>query len=366
MRAQIRRAQIRRAQTGRAQTGRAQTGRAQTGRAQTGRAQTGRAQMRRARMAQAVALVAALTLLAAAGCSGDSSPLPGRPTAPVTGASPTTPAAPVDASCNARASLRPAGALPTPGKMPAGSYMAKIQARGRLVLGTSQDTLLFSSRNPFTGVVEGFDVDMGRQIAQAIFGDPNKIQIKVIAYDKRVSSAMDGSVDIVADTMTANCARWKDVDFSSIYYEAGQKVLVSKTSTAKSIEDLGGKKVCAAKGSTSYDNIGKVAAKPIAVARPGFGDCLVAFQQNEVDAIATDDTILVGLAAQDPYAKVIGPRFTEEPYGMAIAKTHPEFTKFVNAVLEKNRANGTWKSTYERWLGDSGAAPQPPVAQYQD
>ncbi|RSM55636.1 ABC transporter substrate-binding protein [Actinoplanes sp. ATCC 53533] len=310
-----------------------------------------------------LAVVAALAVLAAAGCSGDSSPLPGQPSESAAPA-PANPAAPVDTSCNPRASLRPAGALPAPGRMPAGSYMAVIQKRGRLVLGTSQDTLLFSSRNPFSGKVEGFDVDMGRQIAAAIFGDPNKIQIKVIAYDKRVSSAVDGSVDLVADTMTANCARWKDVNFSSIYYEAGQKVLVSSASAARSIEDLGGKKVCAAKGSTSFDNIGKVAAKPIPVARPGFGDCLVAFQQNEVDAISTDDTILIGLAAQDPYAKVVGPRYTEEPYGMAMSNAHPEFTRFVNAVLAKNRANGTWKSTYERWLG--GAAPQPPVAQYRD
>ncbi|GAA3341326.1 glutamate ABC transporter substrate-binding protein [Amorphoplanes nipponensis] len=311
-----------------------------------------------------LAAVAALAVLAAAGCSGDSSPLPGRPSASAAPAP--TGAAPVDDSCRPRASLKPAGALPAPGRMPAGSYMAEIFKRGRLVLGTSQDTLLFSSRNPFTGKVEGFDVDMGRQIAAAIFGDPNKIQIKVIGYDKRVSSAMDGSVDVVADTMTANCARWKDVNFSTIYYDAGQKVLVSSTSTAKSIDDLGGKKVCAAKGSTSYDNIAKRPAKPIAVDRPGFGDCLVAFQQNEVDAISTDDTILVGLAAQDPYAKVVGTAFTEEPYGMAMSKKHPEFTRFVNAVLAENRANGTWKSTYERWLGDFGAAPRPPVAEYRD
>ncbi|MEU4221195.1 glutamate ABC transporter substrate-binding protein [Actinoplanes sp. NPDC026623] len=316
----------------------------------------------------ALAAAAALAVLATAGgCGGDSSPLPGRPTASA-GPTANATAVPVDNTCNPRASLRPAGALPAPGRMPAGSYMATIQKRGRLVLGTSQDTLLFSSRNPFTGRVEGFDVDMGRQIAQAIFGDPDKIQIKVIGYDKRVSSVYDGSVDIVADTMTANCARWKDVNFSSIYYEAGQKVLVSKDSKATSINDLGGRKVCAAKGSTSYDNITKVPVRPapISVARAGFGDCLVAFQRNEVEAISTDDTILVGLAAQDPYAKVIGPRFTDEPYGMAIAKDHADFTRFVNAVLARNRANGTWKATYERWLGDFGAAPKPPAAEYRD
>ena len=311
-----------------------------------------------------LAAAAAAVLLLAGGCSGDSSPPP-TPARPSASAPPAGPGAAADTSCNPRASLRPSGSLPAPGRMPAGSYMATIQQRGRLVLGTSQDTLLFSSRNPFTGEIEGFDVDMGRQIAEAIFGDPDRIQIKVIGYDKRVSSAVDGSVDLVADTMTANCARWKDVTFSSIYYEAGQKVLVSTDSTVRSIEDLGGKRVCSAAGSTSYDNIGKVRSKPIPVALPAFGDCLVAFQQNEVDAISTDDTILAGMAAQDPYAKVVGPRFTEEPYAMAMSPAHPEFTRFVNAVLERNRANGTWKATYERWLGDFGPAPQPPKAQYK-
>jgi polar amino acid transport system substrate-binding protein len=316
----------------------------------------------------AAALVAGL-----AGCGGDSSPLRDAGTdragsaagaAPVPGATGAAPAAP-DNSCNPRASLRPTGSLPQPGRMPAGSYMRTIQDRGRLVLGTSQDTLLFSSRNPFTGRIEGFDVDMGRQIAKALFGDPDKLQIKVIAYDDRINSARNGDVDIVADTMTANCARAKDVNFSSIYYEAGQKVLVSADSKAKGIEDLGGKKVCSARGSTSYDNIAKVKSKPIGVAMPAFGDCLVAFQQNQVDAITTDDTILVGMASQDPFAKVVGPKFTDEPYAIAMSQKHPEFTRFVNAVLAKNRADGTWTDTYRHWLGAFGPAPKPPVAQYK-
>lgn len=320
------------------------------------------------------AIVAVVALGLTAGCSGDSSPLdkPGREHAMPEAATPPKGGqkGPGNApekttrkeSCNPRASLRPTGPLPPPGKMPAGSFMAKIQRDGRLILGTSQDTLLFSSRNPFTGRIEGFDVDMGRQIAQAIFGDPDKIQIKVIAYDDRVDAPRDGDVHIVADTMTANCARWKDVNFSSIYYEAGQKVLVSKDSPARRIEDLGGKRVCSAAGSTSYDNIALVKTKPVPVAMPAFGDCLVAFQRGQVDAISTDDTILAGMAVQDPYAKVVGPRFTEEPYAMAISPEHPEFTRFVNAVLERNRKNGTWAATHEKWLGP---APEPPVAQYR-
>ena len=318
------------------------------------------------------ALMAAVLLAALTACDGGSIEADsGIPTAAPSAAAGAAAGgggapAPVDTSCRPRRSYTPMSTLPTPGNMPAGGRLAEIQKRGRLILGTSQDTLLFSSRNPFTGRVEGFDVDMGRQIAQAIFGDPDKIQIKVIGYDKRVPYAQDGTVDLVADTMTMNCERWQKVDFSTVYYNAGQKVLVSSDSTAKGIDDLAGKKVCAATGSTSLDNIAQVATKPIPVGRPGFADCLVAFQQNEVDAISTDDTILIGLAAQDPYAKVVGARFTDEPYGMAMPKdADHQFARFVNAVLARNRANGTWKRTYDKWLGDFGAAPAPPAAEYK-
>jgi polar amino acid transport system substrate-binding protein len=309
--------------------------------------------------------VLAAALVALAGCTSTPDAVTTTPTAAATPAP--AAAAPADTSCQPRKSLAPTGSLPAPGKMPSGSFMATIQKRGRLILGTSQDTLLFSSRNAFTGQVEGFDVDMGRQIAKAIFGDPDKIQIKVIGYDKRISSLTDGSVDLVADTMTINCERLKQVNFSTVYYDAGQKVLVSTASKATGIDQLGGQKVCAAVGSTSLANIAAVrtSPKPVPVARPGFADCLVAFQRNEVAAISTDDTILYGLAAQDPYAKVVGDRFTEEPYGMAMANTHPEFTRFVNAVLQQERTDGTWAATYTKWLKDFGAAPAPPKAEYK-
>jgi polar amino acid transport system substrate-binding protein len=279
-------------------------------------------------------------------------------------------AAPAKAApdCDATASLRPSGELPAPGgPMPPGSYMETIRQRGRLVFGTSQDTLLFGYRDPFSGEVQGFDVDMGRQIAQAIFGDPNKIQIVVVPYDQRVATVQKGDVDLIAETMTINCQRRESIDFSSVYYQAGQKVLVPRGSKATRIEDLGGKKVCAAQGSTSLANLDKVSPRPIPVAAATQADCLVKFQEGEVDAISTDDTILAGLAAQDPYAKVVGEPFTDEPYGMATSKQHPEFTRFVNAVLAKDRADGTWKSLYNKWLGKQfGAAPAPPAARYKD
>jgi polar amino acid transport system substrate-binding protein len=252
--------------------------------------------------------------------------------------------------------------------MPAGSFMKAIQDRGKLVAGVSQDILLFGYQNPISSQLEGFDIDMIKQVARAIFGDENHIEYRAITSAQRIPLVQDGTVDIVALTMTINCERWKQIDFSSVYYDAGQRVLAPKSSGAQSLQDLSGKKVCAAAGTTSIDNITKSPARPIPISVAEFTDCLVLLQQGQVDAISTDDTILLGLAAQDPTLQVIGPKFTDEPYGLAINQSHPEFVRFVNAVLEKMRQDGTWAGIHNRWLGrvSGGGAPSPPPAKYKD
>jgi polar amino acid transport system substrate-binding protein len=266
---------------------------------------------------------------------------------------PATPGCTEGTNGNVVASTPPPGSMPTPGNMPPGTFMHTIQERGKLIVGTSPDQLLFGYVNPLDGQIEGFDVDVLKAVAAAIFGgDPNQhIQFVTLTLAQRIPDVQSGAVDIVADTMTINCARRTQVDFSTEYYDAGQKVLVPKTSTATSINDLGGKKVCAAAGSTSIDNLAMVPTHPIPYPVPDQSDCLVLFQQGVVDAISTDDTVLAGLAAQDPYAKVVGPPFTDEPYGMAISLAHPEFTSFVNGVLAQMRSDGALQAIYQHWLG---------------
>lgn len=273
------------------------------------------------------------------------------------------PAAPAVDCGNPVASFAPLDPMPAPGQMPSGTYMAEIQQRGRLIAGVSADTLLFGYRNPFSGQLEGFDIDLVKEVAQAIFGDPNRVEYKVVTYAQRIPALLDGSVDIIADVMTVNCERWQQISFSSQYFDAGQKILVRTDSPVTDIAELDGKRMCAANGSTNLDNM-KNYPKVIVVPVDDISDCMVLFQQGTVDSVTADDTVLAGFVAQDPYAKIVGPPLTSEPYGLGVAKTHPEFVRFVNGVLADLRADGTWKQMYNRWLEPTGAVPDPPVAVY--
>lgn len=311
-----------------------------------------------------LAVVAALTASCAAP-GYEATPLPRPPTTATATAAPSPSASTPAPSCgNPLASYAPLGALPAPNALPAGSTMAKIRQRGRLVVGVSADSLLLGARNPVTGRIEGFDIDMARLVAQALFGDTGKIELRVITAAQRIPVLQDGSVDLVARNMTITCARWEQIAFSAEYYRSGQKLLVQRGSPVRSLADLAGQRVCAPSGSTSLDKL-RDFPTVVPVSASTHTGCLVKFQQGEVDAITGDDTVLAGLAAQDPYAQVVGAAFTAEPYGLGMARRQVDFVRFVNAVLAQAKADGRWKKSYDRWLAAAlGPAPPPPVSVY--
>jgi len=300
---------------------------------------------------------ALLVVLAASGLALGAAAAAAAPGHPSAVRAPRAVSAAAASTCDPKASsLAPAG----PPQVTAGSFMAKIRARGYLIAGVDQSTYHFGFLNPLTGQIEGFDIDMIRAVAQAIFGDPSKVQFKAISDAQRSRDVEDGTVDIVAHTMTITCDRLKDIDFSSVYFDAHQRVLVLKNSSVTSLDDLHGQKVCATSGSDSVARISARKAIPVQV--PYWTDCLVLLQQGQVAAISTDDSILDGLAAQDPWTKLVGPPLTDEPYGLAISKQHPEFVRFVNAVLQQLRTNGQWAASYRHWIGPQ--VPSVPQAQY--
>jgi polar amino acid transport system substrate-binding protein len=332
-----------------------------------------------------VALMALATVAPACGLSGGSSPVPSAVAPPdvvpagaqvvqVAGATATAD------TCNGgqpTASLAPRGLQPPAGNMPAGSYMATIEKRGYLVAGVDQNTLLWAYRDQ-AGQLAGFDIDMVDQVAAAIFGAnwSHHIRYVIVPNADRASAVYKGDVDIVAETMTITCGRQgfgpgaiaTPVDFSTEYYDAGQAVLVPSGSSVRSAADLAGKTVCAASGSTSLSNLAALPAPPRLMSVTNQTDCLVMLQQGQVDAISTDDTILQGLAAQDPNDRILpGVRLSDEPYGMAISKSHTDFTRFVNGVLAEERSDGTWTRIWTHWLGPTvkTPAPPPPPARYR-
>ena len=264
------------------------------------------------------------------------------------------------------ASLRPTPAGIAPEDAPPTPTVDAIRERGRLTVGLDTGSNLFSFRDPMSGKLVGFDVDIAREISRDLFGDPDRVDFRILTSAERIEALQESTVDVVVKTMTITCARKEEVSFSTVYFQAQHRVLAVRGSGVRGVADLANRRVCAVDGTTSLRRLQRIVPTAQILTAAMWSDCLVLLQQRQVDAIGTDDTILAGLAAQDPYLEIVGESLSPEPYGVGIAKDSDDLVRFVNGTLERIRADGTWNRSYNRWLAVMGSSPGPPSPQYVD
>src|ERR671923_369090 len=250
-------------------------------------------------------------------------------------------------------------------QFPADSTLGRIQDAGEIKIGVKYDVPPFGFQNPQSGEVEGFDVDLGRAIAEKLGVKPNFIEA---ISDNRIPFLEDGTVDIVLSTMTINAERDKEIDFSEPYYIAHGRILVPQDSDIAGVEDLAGKRVCTALGSTYEANIKKQAPKADLKLVDSYSECLELLQNGAVDAVSTDDVILTGMIIQDDSLKLVEEDpLTTEPYGAGIKEGDTELKKFVDGVISEYKSGGGWAEGYEKWVGQyTGEKQEPPTMTLQE
>jgi polar amino acid transport system substrate-binding protein len=316
--------------------------------------------------ARVLAATAAVLLLA--GCS-ESAPSVSTPTVMLT---PPTPAgmaevppervsAPEADEDSCTASLRPFST-----RADAQDAVRTIRNRGRLIVGLDIGSNLFSFRDPITGEITGFDVDIAGEVARDIFGTPSQVEYRILSSADRIAALESNQVDIVVKTMSITCERKERVNFSTEYLSVDQRILAPRDSPITSESDLPGKRVCAVKGTTSMAALYALDKQPELVGVSSWTDCLVMLQQGQVDAISTDDAVLAGLARQDPTVEIVGEPLGVEPYGIGVKRENADLVRFVNAVLDRMRADGTWERLYATHLESFGPSPGPPAPRYED
>lgn len=247
----------------------------------------------------------------------------------------------------------------------------EIYDRGRLIVGLDQGSNLFSFRDPVSGELEGFDVDLAKEIARDIFGDPERVEFRSLTSAERIDALQEHRVDVVVKSMSITCERREHVRFSAPYYSANQRLLTLRNSEIGQLSDLDGKRVCVAEGTTSAAKLREVVGDVTVLSVNTWADCLVAIQQEQVDAITTDDAILAGMVAQDPNLVIVGDYVGAEPYGVGIPPSSPDdntdgLVRQVNATLERIRSSGRWREMYDKWLSAYGSNPVMPRPVYSE
>ncbi|PKV88737.1 glutamate ABC transporter substrate-binding protein [Streptomyces sp. TLI_146] len=298
--------------------------------------------MRRTRRA----LAALALLLAAAGCGKSGSP-------PVKGP---------------KAELLPRYQVMTGFSLPDSAVWRRAKNRGHLVVGAKEDQPYMGEKDPATGVYSGFDIEIAKMMSASLGFDPTTIAFRTIASANRETALQNGQVDYYVGTYTINDNRKKLVGFAGPYYMAGQGLLVrTDEKDIDGPQDLNGKRVCSAAGSTPYQRIQKDYPKADLVAYDTYSVCVDNLLTFQVAAVTTDDTILSGYAAKVPdELKVVGKPFSEEPYGIGVPRGDNALRFALDNAIETHEKNGDWQKAYDATLGLSGrkAAPAPPIDRY--
>ncbi|MET9645882.1 glutamate ABC transporter substrate-binding protein [Streptomyces syringium] len=253
-------------------------------------------------------------------------------------------------------------------QLPASPTWRKAKKRGHLVVGAKEDQPYLGEKDPASGAYSGFDIEIARMMSASLGFDPKTIAFRTIASANRETALQNGQIDYYVGTYTINDLRKRQVGFAGPYYIAGQSLLVrAKDSDIDGPQDLDGEKVCSAAGSTPLQRIEREYPKAVAVAYDTYSICVDNLLSLQVDAVTTDDSILMGYAAKVPAElKVVGKPFSKEPYGIGVPRADNALRFALDDALVAHEKNGDWKKAYDATLGLSGvpAPPPPPVDRY--
>jgi len=245
--------------------------------------------------------------------------------------------------------------------------MKALAEAGTITIGTTFELPLFGFL-PDDGALTGFDVEMGTIIAAELGIGPDAITWVETLASNREAFIEGGQVDIVAATYTINDDRKDSVSFAGPYYTAGQAMMVLATNDdVTGPEDMASLNVCSVEASTPAEYLRTNYPDATLVLFGNSADCLEPLRRGDVDVVTTDNVILAGYVnASDGEFALVGEPFTEEHYGIGLAREDTQFRMWINDVLEETYADGRWR---EAWNSTAGVALRetspPPVDRYE-
>jgi polar amino acid transport system substrate-binding protein len=241
-----------------------------------------------------------------------------------------------DASSRAAAPGTAAQAKPKLPPLP-----AQVRQRRRWIVGVKCDAPPFGYIN-VQGRNAGFDVEIARWFARYAFGRENRVNFVCAPTPTREPLLTTDRVDLVISTFTYTTDRDTRIDFSRAYYKATGRLLVKNDSPINTLNDINGKRVATTSGSI-YDRwVRRCFPSTQLIVTDSFTNALLAFNQGRADTLMWDDSVLVGIATQDPNTKLTNDGFLALPYGIGIKQGNVAMKRWVDSRLELMRKRDTF------------------------
>lgn len=255
--------------------------------------------------------------------------------------------------------------------------MQRIEKTGKIRLGFREGSIPFAFVDPKVGKHVGFSVDMAQLLAENLskrFGKKIEIVPFTVTPKTRIPMALNGTIDVEMGSTTYTQKREEVVDFSMIFFFSETTFLVAKDSGVKTLADLNGKRVAAARATTNLRAVqrlakaGKFHPKAIIVTET-HPQGMLALESGKIDAYSTDRSLLEGLRmkSHDPSKWMTVPfAIAYEPYAYIVRENNSDFRDFVNNTIIWSIKTGKFFELYDKWMGPKGPVPIPMSKAYRN
>ncbi|THU01989.1 transporter substrate-binding domain-containing protein [Lampropedia puyangensis] len=230
--------------------------------------------------------------------------------------------------------------------------LADIQQKGEIVIGVLGTAEPFSFIDPKTRELVGYEIDIGKDLAQALGVKPVFKQLAVAA---RIPELQQGHVDILAAALAITPDRQEQIDFSIPTLITGQKILVSKQSGISGIAQLEGKKLVTIKGGTQEANAKKAIAQANVVSFDNAPQAFLALQQGKAEGMVDDESGLVGVlnkaGSKAENFTILPERISTTQVAIGIKKHEPALLAAINSALLQAETRGEAGKWFFQWYG---------------
>ncbi|MEZ2218551.1 transporter substrate-binding domain-containing protein [Rhizobium sp. RCC_161_2] len=254
--------------------------------------------------------------------------------------------------------------------MPAVAQQAKskldeVLARGHLVMGTGSTNAPWHFKSA-DDKLQGFDIDMGRIVAKALFGDPDKIEFVNQSSDARIPNITTDKVDLTCQFMTVTGERAQQIAFTIPYYREGVGLMLKADGKYPDYAALkaAGSSVTISVLQNVYAEAMVHAALPDATVDQYESVDLIyqALESGRADAVATDQSSLAWYMTQNPGRyKDAGYGWNPQTYACGVKRGDQDWLNFVNTALHEAMTGvefDFYATSYKKWFGKDLTPPQ--------
>lgn len=223
-----------------------------------------------------------------------------------------------------------------------------IRARGYLIVAVKDNRrpLGFLDEN---GQLVGYEIDIARQLADALLGDAEAVELRPVANDDRLAAVLSGEVDVAIAGLAVTPARERIVSFSVPYYLDGTG-LITRLPTIRTVQDLTRRTIAVLSASDAVPAVGYLLPQANLLGVESYHAAHESLERDRADAFAGDITILTGWQQADPSYRLLPEVLTVAPLAIALPKgnQHAELRRAINAALV------TWHN--DGWLEERATA----------